>query len=154
MPSALAGSCLQRAQSPSAAFQSSVSHLVLTTSVLLASRCSALHLVVLEKHFVWILWSNPDKIEGQSNSTSLFTSSLTYKCGEMPANDSSTHSFELFLHTEVRLRCCGHFETCRWLRNNVSMMSTKVQDTGYFGIFIFSNARYRQQTKPIFCHCA
>lgn len=57
-------------QSSSAASQSSLSHLVSTSSALLVARCSILHLVVLEKHFVQILGVNSCNVDGQSDSSS------------------------------------------------------------------------------------
>lgn len=73
--------------SPSAASLGSFSHLVLTTSVLLVSRCNILHLVVLEKHFVWTLQAISHIVDGQSNCI-------------VPEDDGSAHSFALFLSTE------------------------------------------------------
>lgn len=121
-------SYLQRVQSPSA-FQSCRFNLVLT-SVFLASRCSVLHLVVLEKHFVWLSQLNAHKIDGQN----------VVRWLEM----TNAHNFALFLHVvEYMVGGCGYFVFSPPAGFNVS---TEVWDANYLGLALWIQSTDTRQS--------
>lgn len=127
-------------QIPSAAFWGSLYHL-LSASVLLVSRCGILHLGVLEKHFVWILWANTKWMDRVINLHCLLPCCFQF-CIVLTV-----------LHCSCLLKGtwhgCGHFETCRWFKTGVSTKSTEVLDAGYFGSFyLFCKYRVESEKNP------